>query len=64
MGKGINVKKLFEDPPAEFEWEKIFENGPEKKYLEKGEFIRIDALFRVGRVFDNPTMVAYMAWFN
>jgi len=64
MGKGINVKKLFEDPPAEFEWEKIFENGPEKKYLEKGEFIRIDALLRVGRVFDNPTMVAYMAWFN
>lgn len=63
-GKGINVKKLFSDPPAEFEWEKIFENGPEEKYLEKGEFIRIDALFRVGRVFDNPTMVAYMAWFN
>lgn len=44
--------------------EKIFENGPEKKYLEKGEFISIDALLRVGRAFDNPTMVAYMAWFN
>jgi hypothetical protein len=64
MGKGINMKRLCQDPPAELEWEKIFENGPDKKYLEKGEFISFDTLFRVGRVFDNPTMVAYVAWFN
>lgn len=63
-GKGINVKKLFDDPPAEFEWEKVFEKGPEEKYLEKGEFINMSALLRVGRVFDDPTRVAYVAWFN
>ena len=64
MGVGINMKKLLEDPPADFDLNKIIERGPDEKYLEKGEFIDIFVLFRAFQMFDNPSAMGYMAWFN
>ena len=64
MGVGINMKKLLEDPPAEFDLNKFIERGPDEKYLEKGEFINIFVLFRAFQMFDTPSAMGYMAWFN
>lgn len=62
--RGINMKKLFEDPPAELDWEKVWREGPAEKYLEKGEFINVGTLLRVLSVFNDPMAVGYAAWFN
>lgn len=62
--RGINVKRLLEDPPTELDWEKVWREGPTEKYLEKGEFINIGTLFRVLSVFNDPMAVGYAAWFN
>ena len=62
--KGINMRTLLEDPPAELDWEKVWRDGPADKYLENGRLINFAVLLRVASVFDNPTGVGYMAWFN
>ena len=64
LSKGINMKTLLEDPPADLDQERISRDGPDAKYLEKGEFINIGALLRVASVFDNPMAVGYAVWFN
>ncbi len=62
--RGINMKTLLEDPPAELDWEKVWREGPAEKYLEKGEFINVGTLLRVLSVFNDPMAVGYAAWFN
>ncbi|MBC7855103.1 MAG: hypothetical protein IAF94_16860 [Pirellulaceae bacterium] len=64
-GKGINMKLLLEDPPAEIDWDKIV--APDAKYMEKGKFVDVLVLLRVMQVFENPSnvgFIGYAAWFN
>jgi hypothetical protein len=63
-GKGLDLRKLLDDPPAEFDTEAIMKWGPAAKYLANGPSADLNALFRVAQVFDGPLAVAYAAWFN
>jgi hypothetical protein len=63
-GKGLDLKKLLDDPPAEFDTGAILARGPAAKYLANGPAADLNALLRVARVFDGPLAVAYAAWFN
>jgi hypothetical protein len=67
-GKGVNLAKLLDDPPAKLSNKKLRDDGIGAKYLEKvGDkktFGLIDA-FRVWNVLnDGPFGFAYAAWFN
>jgi hypothetical protein len=59
-GKGLNLKALFDDPPAEI----VDPQNLDDKYFSDGADVDIGVLFRVVQVFDNTTAVAYAAWFN
>jgi hypothetical protein len=62
---GFSIRKLLEDPPAKFEWERIAEEGPAVKYLDKtAKDVDMLKIIRVGQVFQNSLGVAYAAWFN
>jgi hypothetical protein len=63
-GKGLNVKALLEDPPARFDIDVIIQRGPAAKYLEKGELVDLNVVFRTLNVFGDSLSVAYAAWFN
>jgi hypothetical protein len=63
-GKGLNLKTLLEDPPAQFDTNAIVRNGPAGKYLDDGKMMDLNALVAVFRLFDGPTAVAYAVWFN
>jgi len=62
---GLSLRRLLEDPPEKFEWERIAEEGPAAKYLDQDakdvDFLKI---IRVGQVFQNSLSVGYAAWFN
>lgn len=66
-GKGLNVKTLLIDPPASISHEKLEKDGIDPKYLDgvkgKKEF-DLRVLFAVGRAFNGPLGLGYMAWFN
>ena len=63
-GKGINLKTLLEDPPAEFQGEELARNGVPEKYLEHGPPADFRVFLVLVQVFENTTAVGYMAWFN
>jgi hypothetical protein len=63
-GKGINLKAVLTDPPAELSVQKLLADGPDGKYLERGRECEFRAIGRVERIFGNTLSVAYAAWFN
>jgi hypothetical protein len=66
-GKGLNLKKLLDDPPVDlFNEQRIRKNGIDAKYLEpeKGKEFSIDAVLAVIAMFDGPFGFAYAARFN
>src|SRR5262249_12535087 len=63
-GKGLNLKTLLEDPPEKFDFAAIEKRGPAAKYLEKGDAVNLNVLFRLSGVFGDTLSVAYAAWFN
>jgi hypothetical protein len=62
--RGVSIRKVLDDPPAEFDLDGILERGAAARYRDEGKEFDIGALLRVGRVFNDTTMVAYAAWFN
>lgn len=62
---GLNVKELLDNPPDRIDWEKIQNEGIEKKYLfRNGKDVDFMKMFRVTQVFNNTLAVGYAAWFN
>lgn len=64
QGKGLNLKTFLEEPPNQFDFNKLLQDGPSAKYLENGDMMNFNALMRVFSVFDNPLRMGYFAWFN
>jgi hypothetical protein len=65
--KGLNIKKLLDDPPTSISPTKLQRDGIDAKYLdadEKKMELDIGVLVAVWQAFDGPLGVAYMAWFN
>jgi hypothetical protein len=62
--KGLNIKKVLENPPAEIDVQTLLRDGPAAVYLETGQKIDLNILTRVASVFDDPVRVAYAMWFN
>jgi hypothetical protein len=63
-GKGLNLKTLLDDPPARFDFDTIVKAGPAPKYLEAGQDVNLNVVFRLVTVFGDSLSVAYAAWFN
>jgi hypothetical protein len=67
-GRGLNVKKLLDDPPADLlNLDRIMGNGIDAKYLEpeKGKpVLDLNVLMAVSRLFDGPFGIAYAARLN
>lgn len=63
-GKGLNLKKLLEDPPSQIDFNAVMRDGPAAKYLENGTDMDMNAIFSAMRAFDNPLRMGYFAWFN
>jgi len=66
---GMSLRKLLEDPPEKFEWERIAEDGPAEKYLDPdGQDVDFLKIISVAQVFQNSLSVGYSvgyaAWFN
>jgi hypothetical protein len=62
--RGISLKAVLDDPPAEFDFDAIQKRGVAAKYIGKGEAVDLSKLTRWAAVFNTPTAVAYAAWFN
>lgn len=62
---GLNLRKLLEDPPQAFQWERIAEEGPADKYLDK-TIPDVDSIkiMRVPQMFRDTLGMGYAAWFN
>ena len=63
-GKGLNLRTLLDDPPERFDFDAIGKAGPAAKYLEQGQEVNLNVLFRLANVFGDSLSVAYAAWFN
>lgn len=63
-GKGLSLKAMLDDPPTEFEFERLFNKGPRAKYLAAGKHTDFGAILRVAEMFRNTLSFAYAAWFN
>ena len=63
-GKGLNLKTLFDDPPAKFALDGEFFWTLADKYFSERKDLNIDVLFAVIQIFGDPTAVTYAAWFN
>ena len=67
-GKGLNLRKLLDDPPADLlNQDRIRDKGIDAKYLEpeKGKrVLDLGAVIAVVRLFDGPFGFAYAARFN
>lgn len=63
-GKGLNLKKLLDDPPPRFDFDAIGKAGPAAKYLENGTLVDLAVIARIAQVFGDSLSVAYAAWFN
>lgn len=62
---GLNFKAFLEDPPQQFDFWKVIQQGPADKYLVKGgKPFEINRLLTVLQLFDSPLRMGYMAWFN
>ena len=62
---GLNLKIVLDDPPANFDWERINRESVREKYLNDTlPDMDLQAFIRVGSVFQNSLGVAYGAWFN
>ena len=56
---------MLDDPPEKLDWDAIMKRGPQAKYLDlKGESFNFAALMQAFDLFNDPTGLAYMAWFN
>ena len=62
--KGLNLKKLFDDPPQKLVFDGKFPKNLPDRYFSEERDVDIGVLFRVFTLFENTTSVAYAAWFN
>ena len=56
-GMGLSIAKLLDDPPVNFNWDRISNDGINEKYLEPEEgreLLDLMVLFRVGSLFNGP----------
>jgi hypothetical protein len=63
-GKGLNLKTLLEHPPEKFVLDSSFPETLPDKYFSERRDVDMSVLFRVFRIFEDPTSVAYAVWFN
>jgi hypothetical protein len=64
-GKGLNLKTLLDDPPENFTLDGDFPENLPDKYWSEGKDVDLGVLFRLSRIFEDPTSAAgYAAWFN
>lgn len=63
-GKGLNLKTFLEEPPSQFDFNKLLQEGPSAKFMEKGEGMNLNAIIGMLNVFDSPLRMGYFAWFN
>lgn len=63
--RGLNFKAFLDNPPDEFEWERVRDKGIREVYhddsLPPVDFMKI---VRVSSIFQNTLAVGYAAWFN
>ena len=68
QGMGLNLKKLFDDPPLDiFNQERLAKQGIDQKYLEPEEgrqLLELDVLFGVFQLFNGPLGFARAARLN
>ena len=58
--KHLNIKRLLDDPPHQFN----LLGSPPEKYYEEGALIDISVFWLALRMFSEPGMHGYPAWFN
>jgi hypothetical protein len=63
-GKGLSLKKMLDEPPTDFDLDRLIAKGPREKYLERGKHTDFGAILRVSEMFRNTLSFAYAAWFN
>jgi len=62
--KGVNLKTLLDDPPAELEVDAFLSWKFPDKYMDTKRRVNVEVFFAIWRVFDDTTAFGYMAWFN
>lgn len=63
--KGFNMKSFLDNPPDEFDWERLREHRIREQYLDDSAgSIDIWKIIRVFSIFQNTLSVGYAAWFN
>jgi hypothetical protein len=61
----LSIRKLLDDPPADFDWDRIMKNGPDAKYLQpNGDPFDFSLIMQVVSLFNDPMLMLYMAWLN
>ena len=63
-GKGLNLKKLLDDPPVKLGLDSAFMENLPDKYFSNATTVNLAVVLRVMQVFGNTTSFAYAAWFN
>lgn len=63
-GRGLNLKTMLDQPPTEFDFDRLMAKGPREKYLDRGKQTDFGAVSRVAGMFQNTLSFAYAAWFN